>query len=449
MPLLVLALTGSGLAMGIVGVLQSIPDLLFGMVAGVLADRNDRRRMMLVADGGRALLTALIPLSYVVGVPTLAVVFLVAAPMSVLRSLFLAAYTASLPSLVGRSELGRANSIFEAIYSFGYVIGPGIAGLLVATIGAAETIAIDAASYAASAVALFLIRQPLTVVRDHPPLDLLAEIREGAAYVIRHRPLRDAIAFWGLVSVLSAGLVPALAFYVVREKGFDASALGLILAAYGLGTVVGAIVTARLHLRKAGPLLLGGNLVRGLALAAIALTGSIGAMVAAALVAGLVDSVVLITYITLRAAASPDELLGRIGGTARTISLGPATHRIHHRRAADRCHRRRRHAGDHRPQPGRDEPALRAVRATPQRQRAVALRSGGDRRDERRRVRLVGERHVDEAGRAGEAVDELVDGRSDRLGAPRAIEGDDGVGGVPAGAIGSVHGRSLRPPRAS
>lgn len=322
MPLLVLALTGSGLAMGFVGVLQSIPDLLFGMVAGVLADRNDRRRMMLVADGGRAVLTALIPLSYVVGVPTLAVVFLVAAPMSVLRSLFLAAYTASLPSLVGRSELGRANSIFEAIYSFGYVIGPGIAGLLVATIGAAETIAIDAASYAASAVALFLIRQPLTLVRDHPPLDLLAEIREGAAYVIRHRPLRDAIAFWGLVSVLSAGLVPALAFYVVRERGFDASVLGLILAAYGLGTLVGAIVTARLRLRKAGRLLLGGNLVRGLALAAIALTGSIEAMVAAALVAGLVDSVVLITYITLRAAASPDELLGRIGGTARTISLG-------------------------------------------------------------------------------------------------------------------------------
>jgi MFS transporter, ENTS family, enterobactin (siderophore) exporter len=322
MPLLVLALTGSGLAMGIVGVLQSIPDLLFGMVTGVLADRHDRRRMMLVADGGRALLTALIPLSYVVGVPTLAVIFLVAAPMSVLRSLFLAAYTASLPSLVGRSELGRANSIFEAIYSFGYVIGPGIAGVLVATIGAAETIAIDAASYALSAVALFLIRQPLTVKREHPPLDLLGEIREGAAYVIRHRPLRDAIAFWGMVSVLSAGLVPALAFFVVRERGFDASALGLILGAYGLGTLVGALVTARLHLRKAGRLLLGGNLIRGLALTAIALTGSVDAMAASALVAGLVDSVVLITYITLRTAASPDQLLGRIGGTARTISLG-------------------------------------------------------------------------------------------------------------------------------
>ncbi len=322
MPLLVLALTGSGLAMGIVGVLQSIPDLLFGMVAGVLADRHDRRRMMLLADLGRAGLTALIPLSYVFGVSTIVVVFLVAAPMSVLRSLFLAAYTASLPNLVGRPQLGRANSIFEAIYSFGYIIGPGIAGLLVATIGAAETIAIDAASYALSAVALFLIRRPLTLVRDHPPLDLVREIREGAAYVVHHRPLRDAVAFWGAVSVISAGLVPALAYFVIEEQALDATALGLILGAYGAGTFLGAIFTTRLRLRRAGRLMLGGNLVRGLALVAVVAIGTLPAMMTAGLVAGFVDSVVLITYITLRAAASPDELIGRIGGTARTISLG-------------------------------------------------------------------------------------------------------------------------------
>jgi MFS transporter, ENTS family, enterobactin (siderophore) exporter len=322
LPLLVLALTGSGLAMGIVGVLQSIPDLVFGMVAGVLADRSDRRRMMLLADLGRAILTALIPVSVLIGAPTIVVVFLIAAPMSVLRSIFLAAYTASLPSLVGRAQLGRANSIFEAIYSFGYIIGPGIAGFLVATIGAAETIGLDAASYVASAVALFLIRRPLTVRREHPPLDLVAEIREGVAYVAGHRTLRDAIAFWGLVSVVSAGLVPALAFFIIRERGLDASALGLILSGYGLGTFIGAVITSRLRLRRAGWLMLGGNLARGAGLVAIFASGTLPAMTGVALLAGVVDSVVLITYITLRAAASPDELLGRVGSTARTISLG-------------------------------------------------------------------------------------------------------------------------------
>lgn len=322
LPLLVLALTGSGLAMGLVGVLQSIPDLLFGMVAGVLADRGDRRRMMLLADLGRAALTALIPLAWLLGAPTMVVVYLVAAPMSVLRALFLAAYTASLPSLVGRSQLGRANSIFEAVYSFGYVIGPGIAGVLVATIGPAPTIALDAASYAVSAAALLLIRRPLQVRIDRPALDLVAEIREGIAFVAGHRALRDTIAFWGVVSVASAGLVPALAFYVVRERGMDAAALGLVISAYGLGTVGGAILTARLRLRQAGRLMLVGNLVRGVALVTIALTGTLEAMVPVALAAGVVDAVVLITYVTLRAASSPDELLGRVGSTARTISLG-------------------------------------------------------------------------------------------------------------------------------
>ena len=99
--------------MGIVGALQTIPDLVFGMVAGALADRTDRRRMMLLADLGRAVLTALIPLSVLLNGPTMVVVLLVAAPMSVLRSLFLAGYTASVPALVGRSQVARANSVLR------------------------------------------------------------------------------------------------------------------------------------------------------------------------------------------------------------------------------------------------------------------------------------------------------------------------------------------------
>ncbi len=89
------------------------PDLVFGMVAGAIADRSDRKRMMFLADLGRAGLTALIPLSVALGGPTMAVILLVAAPMSILRSFFLAGYTASVPALVGRSQVGRANSVLR------------------------------------------------------------------------------------------------------------------------------------------------------------------------------------------------------------------------------------------------------------------------------------------------------------------------------------------------
>ena len=159
LPLLVLALTGSGLAMGIVAALQTLPDFVFGMVAGALADRSDRKRMMLLADLGRAFLTAMIPLSVFLAGPTMAVILIVAAPMSILRSFFLAGYTASVPALVGRSQIARANSYFEAVYSAGYIVGPAIAGLL----------AVDDRSWADARDRRRLVRALVARVDPGPP----------------------------------------------------------------------------------------------------------------------------------------------------------------------------------------------------------------------------------------------------------------------------------------
>src|SRR4029078_6455849 len=90
LPLLVFALTGSGLAMGFVGALQTIPDFFVGMIAGAIPDPSESKRMMFLADFGRAAPTALIPLSIAVGGPTMGVILLVAAPMAILRALALA-----------------------------------------------------------------------------------------------------------------------------------------------------------------------------------------------------------------------------------------------------------------------------------------------------------------------------------------------------------------------
>lgn len=323
LPLLVLALTGSGLAMGVVGALQTLPDLVFGMVAGALADRADRKRMMFLADLGRGCLTALIPLSVFLGWPTMAVILIVAAPMSVLRSLFLAGYTASVPALVGRPLIARANSYFEAIYSIGYILGPAIAGILAATIGPGPTLAIDAVSFGLSSLGLLLVRRDLRAPIDRPRARLITEIREGIHYVVGHPILRSAILFWGATSVLTAPLVTALAVHVTRDLHYNASILGLILTGYGCGTVVGALLTARRATRRpVAPILIGGNLISAACLVAIATVPLIPVMVAVAVLSGVAQSLVLVTYVTIRAAYSPDDLLGRIGSTARTISLG-------------------------------------------------------------------------------------------------------------------------------
>ncbi len=322
LPLLVLALTGSGLMMGIVGALEMLPDLLFGMVAGALADRSDRRRMMFLADLGRAALTALIPISVLLGGPTLAVILIVTAPMSVLRSFFLAGYTASVPVLVGRSQLARANSIFEAVYSFGFIIGPAIAGILAATIGAGLTLAIDAASFALSSLVLAFMDRDLRAPTDRLPASLAADIREGIDYIVRHPLLRSMILFWGLVSITTAPLVTALAVHVTRDLGYEETILGLVLTAYGIGTVIGALVAARVSRRPVGPSLLGGTFLTGVLLFAISRTSEVPVMLGVAVIAGMAQSVVLVTYLTTRSNHAPDALLGRVGSTARTISLG-------------------------------------------------------------------------------------------------------------------------------
>jgi len=202
LPLLVLALTGSGFAMGIVGALSTLPDLLIGLPAGAYADRWDRRRMMFVADLGRAVITVAVPLTYWLGGPTMAVILLITFPLNVLRVLWLAAYTAAVPGLVGRPQIARANAIFESFFTVGWIAGPALAGILSAAIGPASTLAIDAITFVFSSAALLFVRRPLRPPPRAERPHLLSDIREGVRYVAGHPTLR-AVGYITLRTALS------------------------------------------------------------------------------------------------------------------------------------------------------------------------------------------------------------------------------------------------------
>ena len=323
LPLLVLFLTGSGFQMGIVGALQMLPDLVFGLPAGAIADRWDRRRIMLAADLARAVLIGFIPLSLMLGIPTMPVIFAVTAPIHLARVLFLAAYTGAVPSIVGREQIGPANSFLEAAYSIGFILGPGIAGVLVSQIGAAPTLAIDAASFVLSAASLVFIRGTLQERSAKPETRMLEDIREGIAFVARHASLRLAIAFITTWSITTGALIPVITFYVTLDRGLPADAVGLVISAYSVGTLLGALVAARLTRRgRLGALMLAGTFAGGLLTASLALFASVSALLIPAFAGGIANSILIISYITFRAAATPDALLGRVGSTARMITLG-------------------------------------------------------------------------------------------------------------------------------
>jgi MFS family permease len=323
MPLLVLLLTGSGLLMGIVGILETAPDLLIGLPAGAYTDRWDRRRVMVLADGGRALLTALIPIAVLAGLPPVPVILAVVFPINVLRVMFSAAQNASLPTLAGRDRLNAGAAYFEAVWGLGYVLGPAVAGLLIAAVGPGPTIALDALSFAFSSGSILLVRRslappPSEAARGH----ILADVKHGLAHVWDNRTLRHSIAFYTALSLLMAPFVPAFTYFLVRDRGMDASGLGLMVSVFSIGMVAGAIVASRLKGNRLGLRMAVSAIVTGAGLALAKeiptpfLLGLLG------LVVGGAWTFVEVSYVTLRLGATPEALLGRVSTVAKTASVG-------------------------------------------------------------------------------------------------------------------------------
>ena len=322
LPLLVLALTGSGLAMGIVTAINTAADFVFGTIAGAVADRGDRKRMMFLSDFGRAILTALIPLSVVLGGPTMAVVLIVSGPMAILRGFFRAGYLAAMPNLVGRSQLARGNGILETAFSASFIVGPALAGFLVTVIGPGETLALDAASYAISSVGLVLIRRDLKAPTDRPPSRIVDDIREGIVYVAQHPVLRAVILLFASTSAVLTPVAAAMTFRIVRDLGQSPAAFGLTLTGLGVGTMVGALWATRLgHGANVRRVALLAVFLMGVPLIAAAAIPSLPAIVALTALSGAGEAALVVVYISVRAANSPDALLGRIASTARVMAL--------------------------------------------------------------------------------------------------------------------------------
>ena len=325
MPLLVLFLTGSGALMGTVAALGLLPNLLLGLPAGALADRWDRRRLMLWSDAGRAVLTAAIPLAYWLDLSTITVILVVTVPINALRVLSDAGFQSSIPGLVGREDLARANSYMEAVLSVPFIIGPALAGVLVATVGAAETIALDAASFALSAVSLLFVRRALRAERPAEMPRISADIVEGIRFVRGHALLRVAIAYSSLMAFATAAILPALAYFLTVDRGEGAKLFGVVGSVWSVGYLVGSLLAGRLGGRTLGLQLLAGGAGIGLALLLLAATSSVAVYLAAGFAIGVALALQMIAYLTLRASVTPDELLGRVGATGRTVSLSLQT----------------------------------------------------------------------------------------------------------------------------
>ena len=305
----------------------TLPDLLIGLIAGVWVDRLRRRPLLIAADLGRAALLLLIPLAAAVGLLRLWMLVPLAFAIGLLTTIFRIAYSSFLPALVSREELVEANGRLETSSAVAGVAGPGLAGLLIQALTAPFAVLADAASFLLSAALLARIgaaEQPPPGARP----GLRHEIGEGLCAVAASPVLRALAGSTGTFNFFDSFLTAVYVLYLTRTLGLGPAAVGGVFAIGGLGGVLGALAAAAIARRLGlGRALLAAMLLAGVGELGIALAGG-PPLVALGLV-GLAEAVVQgaaavfgINGVSLRQAATPDRLLGRVNATLRTLGTG-------------------------------------------------------------------------------------------------------------------------------
>ncbi len=324
-PIAAVQLLGAGVAeTGAMAAVQTLPFLLLALPAGLWVDRHRRVPLMVAAELLRAATLLVLLVAALTGGLSVALMALCGGIGAIGTVVFSVAAPTLVPDLVARDRMAHANGRLELARSVAFAGGPAIAGAAVAWLSPAAAFGLAAVMSAGAAWRLRAIAElprPQRPAR-HP----WVEVREGASAVWRHallRPLLATSVVWGLSwFVLQAAYVP----YAMGHLALGAGVVGLTLAAYGIGMVVGALlaprVVAALPYGRAvlcGPL---GSVLAALLLLATLAWPSAALAAAGYFMFGAGPIIWTITTTTLRQALTPAALLGRVGAVFLTVNTG-------------------------------------------------------------------------------------------------------------------------------
>jgi len=322
-PLLAATITRDPLLVAGLTLAQRLPWFVFTLISGALVDRLDRRRLLVAANAARALAVAVLAMTLATDVHSLAVLYVTVFALGVAETIEDTAALAVLPALVPRAGLERANGrIFATQSALNELIGPPVGGFLFA-LAAVASFATGAAAFTIAAIVLAGLPRRVAAGDAPAPEPLIRAIREGFRWFWSNSLIRTVALMAGAVNLLTTAVFSVLVLVGTELLGLDAAGYGLLLAGAAVGGVAGGLLAERLLTRLgSGPAIFLSTLLPGIAFLGIALIRD--PFVAAALLslesfAGMVGNVVLIT---LRQAAVPDHLLGRVGSAYRMIALG-------------------------------------------------------------------------------------------------------------------------------
>jgi hypothetical protein len=327
-PLLVLALTHSPAKAGIVGFARLIPYALFGLPAGVAADRWNRKHLMIAADGVRALAIASLVTTILLDRLTFWQIPVVAFVEGTGSAVFGAASAGALRAVVPRRQLPAAAGAQQARGAMVNLAGPPLGGALFG-LGRAVPFLADAASYSFSTLSLLAMRTPFQEEREVDRSPVRVRIAEGFRFLWGQPFLRTCALLFGLGNFAGPGVL-FVVVVVGRRQGLSGGEIGGLTAAFGASLLIGSLLSPLFRRTLSVRAILRLELWLWLGCAAFLVWPSVYVLTASILPLAVAIPVTDSVVIGYRVAITPDRLLGRVESVRSTISLfiaplGPLT----------------------------------------------------------------------------------------------------------------------------
>jgi MFS family permease len=311
LPLLTLALTASPIKAGIVGTAAALVRLAGQLPAGVITDRVDRRRLMLIADAARLVLYAALGVAILTGVVSLTWIVLTAATAAIFSVVHENAQFSAVRNVVPLAQVPEATARNEARGAAVSLVGPPIGGALFA-LGRSLPFLADALSYLLSLAGVSLIRQPMQQERSEAKAHPFTELKEGVRFVFGQPFLRAVLLIAAPINLAFNGMFFSI-IVILQRQGTSPALIGTVETILGLGALLGALVAPFLSRRVSVRWLAFGICWAGVALIATSalLTGSVLVAIppAIAIMLGPAANAALFGY---QAAITPDRLQGRV-----------------------------------------------------------------------------------------------------------------------------------------
>ncbi len=323
---LVYDLTKSEFALGTVSFFGSLPTIFLMVPAGALADRINKRRLLVLTQSAMMILAFIYALLSGINVLRIWHITLLAIGLGFANSFDAPARQSLAVEMVeDRRDLMNAIALNSTIFNLARVIGPTIGGILLAFVGPTWCFTLNGLSFLAVILALFRMRMPLATKQEVSQEKLWKQIKEGLGYIVHQPLIRTIIILVAVASTFGTMYIVLLAAYAADVLHDPERGLGFIQMALGVGALVGSLIVASIgrsqHARKA---LIFGSIFFPLAVLAFALTRSLWAALLVLPMVGLGLVTQNATCNTVIQATVPDELRGRVMGVYMLMFFGTA-----------------------------------------------------------------------------------------------------------------------------